>query len=137
MQDTSNILLYTAPSHRIGSRLKKSIQSISIDNNIIVVTKLEVLSQILHKPLNGVDAAVIFHATRKGMVDLLHFRDELLRLPVILILPDQKNETIANGHSFRPRFLSYMDSDFSDVRDVFQKILGKTRHPLSSINYCN
>jgi len=40
MQDTSNILLYTAPAHNIGSRLKKSIQSISKDSNIIVAKSL-------------------------------------------------------------------------------------------------
>jgi len=101
-----------------------------MENNILVVTNMKDLSEILHKPLNRVDAAVIFRATRKGLINLMSFRDELLRLPVILILPDQKNETIANGHSLRPRFLSYMDSDFSDVRDVLQKILNK-QHPLS------
>jgi len=130
LQDSSNILLYTAPSHRVAIKLKNTIQSISMENNLLVVTNMRALSEILHKPLNRVDAAVIFRATRKGLINLLSFRDELLRLPVILILPDQKNETIANGHSLRPRFLSYMDSDFSDVRDVLQKILNK-QHPLN------
>jgi hypothetical protein len=125
LYNSSNILLYTAPSHRVAVKLQNTIQSISMENKIIVVTSMKDLSEILHKPLNRVDAAVIFRATRKGLINLLSFRDELLRLPVILILPDQKNETIANGHSLRPRFLSYMDSDFSDVRDVLQKILKK------------
>ena len=125
MQETSNILLCTAPSHKVTTKLKDTIQSISMENKIIAVATIRDLTQILHKPLNGVDAAVIFRATRKGLLDLLNLRDALLRLPVILILPDQKNETIAKGHSLRPRFLSYMDSDFSDVRDVLQKILEK------------
>jgi len=135
LHDSSNILLYTAPSHWVATKLKNTIQSISMEKNLLVVTNMKDLSEILHKPLNRVDAAVIFRATRKGLINLLSFRDELLRLPIILILPDQKNETIASGHSLRPRFLSYMDSDFSDVRDVLQKILQK-QHPIN-INLCN
>lgn len=128
MQETSNILLCTSPSHQVTTKLKDIIQSISEENNIIPVTSTRDLLHILHKPMNGVDAVVIFRASRKGLNALLHLRDELHRLPLILILPDQKNQTIANGHSLRPRFLSYMDSDFSDVRDVLQNILKKQQY---------
>jgi hypothetical protein len=128
MQAASNILLCTAPSHQVTSKLKGIIQSISTESNIIAVTSTRDLLHILHKPMNGVDAVIIFRASRKGLNALMNLRDELHRLPLILILPDQKNQTIANGHSLRPRFLSYMDSDFSDVRDVLRNILKKQHY---------
>ena len=128
MQEASNILLCTAPSHQVTTKLKDIIQSISKKNNIIAVTNTRDLLDILHKPMNGVDAVVIFRASRKGLSALLNLSEELHRLPLILILPDQKNQTIANGHSLRPRFLSYMDSDFSDVRDALQNILKKQHY---------
>lgn len=41
----------------------------------------------------------------------------------ILVLPDQKQDTVAAGHRLYPRFISYQDSDFSDVRCVLETMI--------------
>lgn len=47
----------------------------------------------------------------------------ILNNRIILVLPDQTQATVAAGHRLYPRFISYLDSDFSDVRSVLQTML--------------
>jgi len=42
---------------------------------------------------------------------------------IILILPDEDNETITMGHTLFPRFSTYADSDFKDVAAVLKKMI--------------
>jgi hypothetical protein len=41
---------------------------------------------------------------------------------IILILPDSSNTTIHNGHLLLPRFLTFADSNLSEVVDVLEKM---------------
>ncbi|MDP3029372.1 MAG: hypothetical protein Q8O04_07735 [Deltaproteobacteria bacterium] len=43
--------------------------------------------------------------------------------------PDQEKDTIAKGHSPRPRFVTYADSDFLDVAAALGKILMVGKSP--------
>jgi hypothetical protein len=126
MMTQKSILLYTQPNNTINNRLQTIITAAMNLVNIIVVHDIEHLLQILHQPLTNVVAAVISISDEQELLDLLPFRDLLHRIPIILILPDQEKTTINQSHVLRPRFLGYADSDFSDVIQVCQKIIGKT-----------
>jgi hypothetical protein len=43
---------------------------------------------------------------------------------LILIVPDQDDETLTNAHKLRPRFLSFSKNDFSDAASVLAKMIG-------------
>jgi len=43
----------------------------------------------------------------------------------ILILPDERRETVFVGHSLFPRFITYLDSDLSDVGSVLGMVIRK------------
>jgi hypothetical protein len=45
---------------------------------------------------------------------------------LVLVLPDEEDETIALAHGLRPRFVTYADGDYSELREVLQKMLKKT-----------
>jgi len=63
-------------------------------------------------------------ASREDLQELqsLHLILEDQRL--ILILPDADPQTVAQGHSLRPRYLTNIHSDFQDVASVLRKIMG-------------
>jgi len=122
---TNNIILSIPPRGDDSARLREIIEGVALPENIIVVRSTANLLRILRQPLNGVAAAVIFDAAEQELNSLLPFKELLLRMPVILVLSDSNSETIAKGHSLRPRFVTYADSDFSDLRDVLQKMLGR------------
>jgi len=125
MQITPNILLYSQPIHTTSLRLQAIIGANALRENIIVVQNMKQLFRILRQPLNGVVAAVLLAGTQNELMELMPVRDLLLRIPIILILPDHEQETITKGHSLRPRYLTYIDYDLSDVGDVFKKIVYK------------
>ena len=125
IEHTNNIIVSIPPRHDDSARLREIIEGVALPENIIVVRSTENLLRILRQPLNGVAAAVIFDAAERELNSLLPFKELLLRMPVILVLSDSSTETIAKGHSLRPRFVTYADSDFSDLRDVLRKMLGR------------
>jgi len=67
---------------------------------------------------------IILHASLAEHLE--HFaslRDLLIGHKVILILPDRQRDTVIIGHTLRPRFLTYDDSDFLDMASVLCHIM--------------
>jgi len=54
--------------------------------------------------------------------DLIELRPLLAETRIILILPDKDPETIRLGHTLFPRYLDFLDSSFTEVGEVLQKI---------------
>ncbi len=128
MINSKNVLLYLSTSQDAGKRLQNKVNGIVVEETIVVIRNMEKFLNILRHQSSSITAAVILTSTEKELVELLSLRNLLHRIPVVLILPNQEKDTITKGHSLRPRFISYADSDFSDVRDVFSNIMGKI-HP--------
>ena len=120
-----SILLYSHPIENSGIYLQSLVETIVLRENIIIARQMDQLIQILRQPLNGVVAAIIFAENENELQGLITLQDQLQRIPFILILPDQERDFITKAHSLRPRYLAYADSDLSDVRDVFKKIICK------------
>ncbi len=134
IRKSNNIILSIPPRHDDSARLREIVEGVALPENIIVVRSIENLLRILRQPLNGVAAAVIFDATEQELNSLLPFKELLLRMPVILVLPNSSREIVAKGHSLRPRFVTFADSDFSDVREVLQKMLGRINNIEAGFN---
>lgn len=58
------------------------------------------------------------------MLELIEYREWLGDRRLILVLPDDDIETISQGHALRPRFVTYVESDFIDISAVLGKMLG-------------
>lgn len=125
MAPSESILFYSAPTHNVGNRLQSIVEKAVYRENIIIVRQVEQLMRILRQPLNGIVAAVIMVGSNDELAELMEIRDFLLRIPLILVLPDQERDTVTRGHVFRPRYLTYIDSDLTVVQDVFKKMVGR------------
>ena len=129
MIHNSNILLYLPPAQADGIKLRTMVASVVVRENIVIGYNTDNLFRILSQPMHGIAAAIILVSTYQELLELQKFKDMILRIPTILILPDQNRDTITKGFVLRPRFLTYADSDFSEVRDVFRKIISKVNFP--------
>ncbi len=129
MVHNSNILLYLPPAQADGIKLRTMVASVVVRENIVIVCNMEKLFRVLSQPMHGIATAILLISTDHELVELQRFKDIILRIPTILILPDQNRDTITKGFVLRPRFLTYADSDFSEVRDVFRKIISKVNFP--------
>ena len=74
-------------------------------------------NEIITKPV------VILAAMSEGELDeLLQLRKRYSDMPVILLLPDDTDETLKKAHMFRPKFLTTIHHDFKYVISVVEKL---------------
>jgi hypothetical protein len=96
---------------------------------VIEEEELEIFSSVdgLHDRLCralGSPAIVIFRpAGSRDLDEFLIITDLPGNIQIVLILPDHSEKTILQGHTIRPRYVSYDDEmKFVDVATVVQKI---------------
>ncbi len=118
------ILLYAPGNKDSALYLQKMIEDQLGMRDCDIYYDIFSLSQALRQPSNAqYIVAVLIAAKKQDLDDLIKVQDLLRDLRVILVLPDREKDTVAKGHSFRPRFLSYSDSDFNDIVAVLEKCL--------------
>lgn len=119
------LLLYTPLGQGAGERLYQMLRTLIPENDVEVYRTIESLSRRLRQPADDLPIAVLHAARREDLWDILAIRDLLRDIRIILVLPDRDENTIAQGHILRPRFLCYTDSDFATVSAVLEKYLGR------------
>jgi hypothetical protein len=117
------VLYYGTINHSDGNRLQKAIESIVPIENAEIYTEIEQLGRRLHLPTCDISIFIFFTKSKAELFDLVLLKESLLNLRIILILPDEDKETINMGHTLFPRFITYIDSDFNDVKAVLKKMI--------------
>lgn len=122
------VLFYASKNDDTVNHLRKMIESIlkerKLDNNLKTYQAIESLSRTLQIPEDEPAIAVLIAHYRHELFKICSIRYLLRDLRLILILPDEQDETISIGHLLRPRFLTYIDSNLEAVVDVLTKMLG-------------
>ncbi len=117
-----NVLFYA--TGEAGDRLQRVIQSLVPTEKLEVFGTVESFSERLRRPSDDIPVAVILAASEEHLLNILSISHLLYDVRFILILPDRDDQTVAIGHSLRPRFLSYADTDFREVTAVLGKMIG-------------
>ncbi len=126
-----NVFFYLPITNEIDSRIQGMVEMAKSMTKTEVFRSIESLSNRLHKPADGFTIAVLVAGSKKELLDIVFMRHLLSDIPVILVLHDRKDETIAAGHKLYPRFLTYVDSNLTEVGAVLEKMLEnyeKERH---------
>lgn len=121
------LLFYSTAIKGAGERLQKIIEALIPEEKREVYRTIGHLAHRLRQPTINSSVAVLLAATEKDLSDILSIRDLFGDLRLIVILPDHESKTIARGHSLRPRFLSTIDSNFSEVAAVLDKMFERER----------
>jgi hypothetical protein len=120
---TMHILLYGNHGSSDADRIEKAIQGLVPRKRVRKFPSLESLSKGLRRPQTTRAIAVLVPLDHQDLLSLLPISDLLYDIPLIMVLPDRDMTTISIGHTFRPRFLTFADSDFADVAAVLEKML--------------
>jgi len=129
-----NVLFYS--TGQAGERLEEVLRGLVPRGGLEVYKTLQGFSERLRKPMVDAPVAVVLAASSDDLLTIFSIGRLLYDVRFILVLPDREGPTVALGHSLRPRFLSYVDSDFGEVRAVLGKMIGgfydnrKTKGPL-------
>ena len=119
------LLYYETTNNGAGKRLQQVIESVVPIENTEVYRDIVELGKRLRLPTSDISISVLFTKSKAELFDLILIKNLLLNLRILLVLPDGEHETITMGHTLFPRFLTYADSDFKDVRAVLRKIIQK------------
>ncbi len=122
------ILYYTSLNKGAGERLQRIVEPLAEKMDFEIYRSIPGLTLRLTLPKYDVAVAVLLANNKKALLDLLSIRDLLSDIPIILILPDRQYDTVSKGHKLHPRFLSYVDCDFSDVCAVLKKMIANIRY---------
>lgn len=117
------IMYYDPLAASQGKRVHQIVKSIASGERITTYRSIAALSHGLRRPTNGHQIAILFASSDEALSQLRGLSDLIRNLRIILILPDDERATMSSGSKLFPRFVSYMDSDFSDVGAVLEKML--------------
>lgn len=125
MRHLANIIVYSKARNGICTKLHEAVDSVYPRANVETFHSVTRLSERLHRPALNFPIVVLLAMNREDLENIIAIQDLLLDSRVVLILPDKKEDTMALGHSLRPRFVSYRDSSFKDVGAVLGKMVNR------------
>jgi len=117
------LLFYSGKNQQSRERVLNIIRGLVPEKKIGNYTTVENLCNRLRQFRDDKMLAILMAATQEELVDVVLIHDLLVDIPIILVLPNREKETISKGTKLHPRFISYMDSDFSDIQAVLEKMV--------------
>lgn len=126
------LILYLPLTDGPGEELYKVVKRAAVKSKVELYRSIEEISKRLRRPVFHVKAAVLLAADREDLRAITSLGDLLLLrdMRIILVLPDHDPETIAKGHLLRPRFMAWLDDDFTALGMILKKILSLHDDPL-------
>ena len=105
--------------------LQREIEKVIPHNGIEEFNDINTLCQQLKNSTitkNNETIAILLIDNQNELLELIKMRKQLTETKIILILPDKEPETIKLGHTLFPRYLDFVDSNFTEVGEVLKKI---------------
>ncbi|MHC1744222.1 MAG: hypothetical protein AB9873_14470 [Syntrophobacteraceae bacterium] len=121
------LLLYARGNDGTVHRLQSAIADVAPPDGVEVCTTVVGLQKALQRGTSDVAAIVLCACSSDDLRDILSMGDWFLDLRTILLLPDREVSTFTQGLTLRPRFISYLDTDLSDVSAVVAKMVAVYR----------
>lgn len=120
------ILFYSQSDNESGDRVKHVLDELLPHGKIESHRQITGFVQRLRMPSSDLPILVFMPANRSELFAASFFLEEIRGIRLILILPDREKETISMAHHLRPRFVTYANGDYSELREVLKKMLKST-----------
>jgi hypothetical protein len=121
-EGTMIVLLYTSHWEEPAERLQRLIQTSFPVEGIEIYRTLSSFQHRLQNPPDLPFIIVVLAGERNELIDFRTIDHLFGGARLILVLPDQAEETLRTAHRLRPRYLTYADSDFSGLAQVIRKM---------------
>jgi hypothetical protein len=125
MKPFSNVILYSQATNGVRSEFCETVEAVSPSAHVEIFSTISDLSKRLHKPGLNFPIIVLMVVNREDLENIVAIQNLLFDSRIILILPDKEDDTMALGHTLRPRFVSYRDNSFREVGAVLDKMINR------------
>ena len=125
-----NLIIYNKSADSDSARLQLIFEPLVSRDRIEISRSVKTLRQRILKTSIRDGIVILIARERNDLTELLPIIDLFRRVRIILLLPDRKPETIKIGYQLEPRFMSFIDRGFEEVRAVLAKMI--VNEPLSN-----
>jgi hypothetical protein len=122
------LLLYSSGDDQNNERLEAAVHKVIPERQIELFKRLDDFRARLRMPVEPDSIAVLSASNREELQQMQLLRGLLTEIYVVLVIPDRKKSTIELAHLLLPRFLSQIDSDFTDLKIVLNKMYINSQH---------
>jgi len=105
--------------------LESVLKPVVVERPLEVFTKFEDFAMRIRRLPRDVDVAVLWVRSDRQLTALLYLAEYLEGARIILILNNRDQGMTRKAHLLHPRFLTYIDDDFSNIAAVLSKMLQK------------
>lgn len=116
-------IIYIPSENGLERRFLALLETAIPNKKFEICHSIEELSARLVMPLSNVKVAVLFAITRTEITKIYSLGDLMAGVKSILILADDDRDTIIKAHTLRPRYITWLDSDFNYVVDVLKRMI--------------
>ncbi|NNG01810.1 MAG: hypothetical protein HKM93_20660 [Desulfobacteraceae bacterium] len=118
------LLIYQPDGHPLENVLRQGLTTKGHEIESFFFPDIAALTAGLRQASGGDIILILVPPDKKELSRLAMMRAPLLDKKIILILPDNREETISTAHRLHPRYISDADGDFSDTIAVLSKMIG-------------
>lgn len=119
-----NLLLYMRTPGEREDGLQSAVAPYVSGGSLEVFTEFRSFAERARKPKGAHSVAVVYNPNAPDLRALVSLRDLLRDVRVLLVLPDQDEETIVLAHRVRPAYVAYVDDGISGVVSVLRRLTG-------------
>ncbi len=119
------LVVYTTGKKELQDRFVSSVSMLLSQRQIIQHSSVKKVESELLRFDYSRKIYIIFVTSTKELDRILCIKKLFLDRPVILILPNQKREFVTKAFELYPRYMSYEQDRFKDVKIVLQKMINK------------
>jgi hypothetical protein len=89
----------------------------------------------LRRSHHDIIGAVLIISSMSELIDLIQNRELLEDIPIVLILPVDDPEMNSLGYSLSPRYLTSLDHNYAEIRDVLVHYVQKLKLQFRNVFY--
>ncbi len=116
------LLYYSSGKGQNAKRLEAAVRKVIPESQMAFFKRLDDFRRRLQMLVEPDSIAVLSASNRQELQQMQALRELLPEIYVILVIPDRKKSTIELAHLLLPRFLSQIESDFTDLGQVVNKM---------------
>jgi len=117
-----NVLFYMRTPGAKEDALLGAVAPFVSGGSLEVFTDLRSLAARIRKPKDAPSIAVVYNPNAPDLGALVSMRELLRGVRVLLVLPDEDEETITLAHRVRPAYITYIDDGPSGIVSVLKRL---------------
>lgn len=119
------LLIYRSTDHDWSEKLQDDLELISTVEKIDIYDSMTDLKMGLRHPGENTEIGILIISDVKEIGELQKIKSLLNKLRIIMVLPSYRDDYLKPAYKLGPRFITYVDSDLSEMRDVVERLASR------------